>query len=117
MAPSIPAYVAAWAAVLSSLSLITYFLVLYGSKLGRSASRIWLQDIAVSLVLYYGVISVLEVLFFGLVMPGLLTQHFKKYEDPTSLKRYPFQTKLPSVATFFHTLWHRPPGPDSLEGA
>jgi len=104
--PEVVPYVAAWVCYLGCVAACVAYVLRAGSRMGNGDSRLWLQDCCVSLVLYYGIIAVLEVLFFGLVMPGLLKQHFEKYADPTSLARFPFETKLPGVATFFVAVWN-----------
>ncbi|KAH8054319.1 calcium ion binding protein [Aureococcus anophagefferens] len=104
--PTKARYVGAIAAEVVLLLYIGFYLVAYGSDMGRGRTIVWLYTVSVSLALYYAVISPLEVLFFGYALPSLLAEHFEKFEDPTSLSRYPFETKLPSVATYFLALWH-----------
>ena len=83
-----------------------YYVVAYGSELGNKKTSLWMQDVAVSLVLYYGLIATIEIHFFGIALPSLLEQHFAKFDDPTSLRTFPFETRLPELSTFFLAHWH-----------
>ena len=70
-----------------------------------------MQDAAVSLCLYYGVIATIEVYFFGIALPSLLDEYFTKFDDPTAVRQFPFETRLPELSTFFLAHWH-----DDLRG-
>ena len=64
-----------------------------------------------SLCLYYGVIATIEVYFFGIALPSLLDEYFTKFDDPTAVRQFPFETRLPELSTFFLAHWH-----DDLRG-
>ncbi|KAH8046152.1 endonuclease [Aureococcus anophagefferens] len=55
---------------------------------GNKRSALWMQDAAVSLCLYYGVIATIEV-YFGIALPSLLDEYFTKFDDPTAVRQFP----------------------------
>ncbi|KAH8094985.1 endonuclease [Aureococcus anophagefferens] len=82
-----------------------------GARESNKRSALWMQDAAVSLCLYYGVIATIEVYFFGIALPSLLDEYFTKFDDPTAVRQFPFETRLPELSTFFLAHWH-----DDLRG-
>ena len=56
-------------------------------------------------------IATIEVYFFGIALPSLLDEYFTKFDDPTAVRQFPFETRLPELSTFFLAHWH-----DDLRG-
>ena len=104
--PPLPAYVAAWGSAALLVATVVYYLLTYASKVGNEATRLWLLQLALTFVLFYVVIETLIVAFFGVLLPGLLKEHYKFFSDPLTIRAYPFEAKLPNVATFALATWH-----------
>ncbi|KAH8076266.1 hypothetical protein JL721_259 [Aureococcus anophagefferens] len=104
--PSLGAYLVAWVAAAALVAAAAYYLASYASGVGNPATRLFLLELCLTFVLFYGVIETLFVAFFSVLLPGLLKEHYAQFADPTAIRRFPFETRLPSLSTFFVASWH-----------
>ena len=104
--PSAEAYVAAWLTALGLVVGVVTYLLAYASQIGNKATNYWLCDLAVMVLLFYGLLETLFVAATSVYVPGLLKEHYVRFSDPLTTKQYAYQQKLPTVGTFALVTWH-----------
>ena len=85
----------------------TYYVVKIASDIGSKKTGVLLRDVALSAALYYGFVLPLEIYFTRIWLVAVLEEHFRKYEDPTSLARFPYATRCPESAASYVVMRHK----------
>ncbi|KAH8074368.1 hypothetical protein JL721_1925 [Aureococcus anophagefferens] len=93
--PGAAPYIAAWAGVLCVVLYCFYYLLTTGSQFGRKKTRLWLEAVTFSLVLYFVFIKPIVVLLISVIMPSFVASSVDKARSPLDHPRYPFETPLP----------------------
>ncbi|KAH8065097.1 hypothetical protein JL722_2001 [Aureococcus anophagefferens] len=104
--PGAAPYVAAWAGVLCVVLYCFYDLLTTGSQFGRKKTRLWLEAVTFSLVLYFVFIKPIVVLLISVIMPSFVASSVDKTRSPLDHPRYPFETPLPESSVFYLLRWH-----------
>jgi hypothetical protein len=104
--PGAAPYVAAWAGVLCVVLYCFYYLLTTGSQFGRKKTRLWLEAVTFSLVLYFVFIKPIVVLLISVIMPSFVASSVDKARSPLDHPRYPFETPLPESSVFYLLRWH-----------
>ncbi|KAH8072169.1 hypothetical protein JL720_11211 [Aureococcus anophagefferens] len=104
--PGAAPYIAAWAGVLCVVLYCFYYLLTTGSQFGRKKTRLWLEAVTFSLVLYFVFIKPIVVLLISVIMPSFVASSVDKARSPLDHPRYPFETPLPESSVFYLLRWH-----------
>ncbi|KAH8065092.1 hypothetical protein JL722_1996 [Aureococcus anophagefferens] len=104
--PGAAPYIAAWAGVLCVVLYCFYYLLTTGSQFGRKKTRLWLEAVTFSLVLYFVFIKPIVVLLISVIMPSFVASSVDKTRSPLDHPRYPFETPLPESSVFYLLRWH-----------
>ncbi|KAH8054673.1 hypothetical protein JL722_8614 [Aureococcus anophagefferens] len=73
---------------------------------GRKKTRLWLEAVTFSLVLYFVFIKPIVVLLISVIMPSFVASSVDKARSPLDHPRYPFETPLPESSVFYLLRWH-----------
>ncbi|KAH8069139.1 hypothetical protein JL720_12046 [Aureococcus anophagefferens] len=104
--PGAAPYIAAWAGVLCVVLYCFYYLLTTGSQFGRKKTRLWLEAVTFSLVLYFVFIKPIVILLISVIMPSFVASSVDKARSPLDHPRYPFETPLPESSVFYLLRWH-----------
>ena len=85
---------AAWVASLALVAGVTAYLLAYASQIGNKATTYWLCDLAIMILLFYGLLETLFVFATSVHVPGLLKEHYLKFSDPLAAGAYPVPSLL-----------------------
>ncbi|KAH8046862.1 hypothetical protein JL720_16267 [Aureococcus anophagefferens] len=77
-----------------------------GEWFGRKKTRLWLEAVTFSLVLYFVFIKPIVVLLISVIMPSFVASSVDKARSPLDHPRYPFETPLPESSVFYLLRWH-----------
>ena len=84
---------------------MAYYLLTTGSQFGRKKSRVWIQKVSFSIIIYFCFIKPIVVYLVYVIVPGLVRGFVHRLADPTG-EAYPFTAPLPATAAFFLLRWH-----------
>ncbi|KAH8066911.1 hypothetical protein JL721_7902 [Aureococcus anophagefferens] len=103
--PGAAPYIAAWAGVLCVVLYCFYYLLTTGSQFGRKKTRLWLEAVTFSLVLYFVFIKPIVILLISVIMPSFVASSVDKTRSPSTTRATPSRRR-PESSVFYLLRWH-----------
>jgi len=99
--PHLVPYLCAWLFIVCLIGYIVIFSTQLSTIVGRGESKLWLTRVVLTIFLFYFVIEPLEILWFDWFLPGLLSERMRKIHDPTKIRRFPYETRVPETPLWY----------------